>query len=84
MLPGKFQSNRLEADFGIYRQSSGGNYWISVEQIVSSMQLQRIKLFSRLSMLTGLESEWEFCCAYNIKDNEEDLELVITSFSEAS
>ena len=30
-LPGKIQSDRLEAEFGIYRGTSGGNYFISVE-----------------------------------------------------
>ena len=29
VLPGNFQSNRLEKEFRIYRQSSGGCYYIS-------------------------------------------------------
>ena len=45
VLPGKIQSDRVEAEFGIYRQSSGGNFLISAEQVISSLQLQRLKLF---------------------------------------
>ena len=33
VLPGKDQSDRIEAEFGIYRQSSGGNYCISTYQV---------------------------------------------------
>ena len=32
VLPGKDQSDRIEAEFGIYRQSSGGNYCRSTYQ----------------------------------------------------
>ena len=39
-----FQSDRLEGEFGIYRQQSGDNQYISVEQINNSLCLQRIKL----------------------------------------
>ena len=38
VIPGKIQSDRLEGEFGIYRGSSGGNYFISV---VSSLSTQR-------------------------------------------
>ena len=47
VLLGKLQSDRLKAKFGIYRQSSGGNYLISVEQVLS-LSLQRLKLFHKL------------------------------------
>ena len=46
--PGKIQSDRIEGEFGIYRQSAGGNYFISVEQVLSGLSLQRIKLFAKL------------------------------------
>ena len=52
VIPGKLQSDRLEAEFGIYRQSSGGNYLISVEQVLSSFNLQRLKLFHKLDIAT--------------------------------
>ena len=51
VLPGKFSSDRTEGEFGIYRQSSGGNFLIlSAEQVFSGLQLQRIKLFSKLDI----------------------------------
>ena len=45
VLPGKLPS-AVEKEFGIYRQSSGGNYFISAEQVISSLQLQRLRLFA--------------------------------------
>ena len=38
----------LPGEFGIYRQQSGGNYYISVDQVLSSLHLQRLKLFKKL------------------------------------
>ena len=45
---GKMQSDRLEGEFGVIRQLSGGNYWMSVEQIISSLTLRRMKLYHKL------------------------------------
>ena len=39
VLPGKLQSDRLEAEFGIIRDSSGGNFLIHAEQAINSLQL---------------------------------------------
>ena len=50
VLPGNFQSDRLEGEFGIYRQSAGGCYYISLQQIMNSLSLQRLKLFSKLDI----------------------------------
>ena len=33
MLPGKFQTDHLEARFGQYRQLSGDQYYISIKQV---------------------------------------------------
>ena len=35
VLTDHLQSDRIEAEFGIYRQQSGGNYNISVQQVVN-------------------------------------------------
>ena len=32
VLPGTIQSDRLEKEFSIYRQSCGGNYFVSYEE----------------------------------------------------
>ena len=50
VLPGKFSSDRIEGEFGICRQSSGGNYLISAEQVINSLRLQRIKLYNKLDI----------------------------------
>ena len=50
VLLGKIQSDRIEAEFGIYRGSSGGNYFLSTEQVVSSLSMQRLKLYNQLGI----------------------------------
>ena len=50
VLPGKYQSDRIEAEFGIYRQSSGENYCISTYQVYNGLKLQRIKLYHQLEI----------------------------------
>ena len=44
MLLGKFQSDVLESRFGWYRQMCGGNYFISVQQVLQNEQ--KIKAIS--------------------------------------
>ena len=43
VLPGKFLSDPIEARFGMYRQSNGGNFFMSVHQL-----LQAEKKFANL------------------------------------
>ena len=50
VLSGTMQSDRLEAEFGIYRQLNGGNFYMSSEQIKNSLKLQIIKIFDRLDI----------------------------------
>ena len=50
ILPGMFQSAFLEGEFGIYRQSSGGCYYILVQQMMNSLPLQRLKLLDKLEI----------------------------------
>lgn len=58
-----------------YRQLSGGNYFISVEQVVCSLQLQRLKLFTRLDVnATTINHLDGICCSAGLKD--EELELI--------
>ena len=45
VLPGTIQSDRLEKEFSFYRQSIGSNYLISFEEILNSLNLERLKLF---------------------------------------
>ena len=50
VMPGTIQSDRIEGEFGILRGSCGGNYYMSAEQVASALQLQRLKLFSKLEI----------------------------------
>ena len=47
---GKIQSDGLEGEYGVIRQLTGGNYHISVEQVISSVSLRRMKLYHKLEM----------------------------------
>ncbi|XP_064120459.1 uncharacterized protein LOC135225155 [Macrobrachium nipponense] len=68
ILPGKFQTDNLEARFSKYRQMSGGNYNISVRQIFESeKKLRMISLLKKELSLDGKpvklsqfdESKWD-------------------------
>lgn len=74
----------MEAEFGIYRQSNGGNYLISVEQVLSSLSLQRLKLFHNMDFETTNIDQVEDCCKENLLNNEDDFELIENCFEESS
>ncbi|XP_047146817.1 uncharacterized protein LOC124819347 isoform X1 [Hydra vulgaris] len=88
VLPGIFQTDRLEGEFGIYRffyarQLCGGKYHVSVEEVKNSLRLQRLKLFSKLdamgvaiSQCSIIQSE---CCQLDL--NEDDISYLDTSVS---
>ena len=83
-LPGKISSDRTEGEFGIYRQSSGGNFLVYAEQVFNGLHLQRIKLYSKLDIHTDGENVDNDCCVVDIIDSEHDLELVEQCFEKAS
>ena len=72
VLPGEFQSDPIEGEFGIYRQQSGGNFYISVDQVLSSLHLQRLKLFKKLSIEPTNVHEKEQCCETPLDETELD------------
>ena len=84
VLPGKIQSDRLEAEFGIYRSSSGSNYFISVEQVVNSLSMRRLKLYNKLDIEQPDNISLATYCTYDISRSDEDMELVEKSFAESS
>ena len=49
VLLGEFQTDLMDRDFGIYRQQSGGNFYIPSDQVLFSLHLQRLKLLKKLS-----------------------------------
>ena len=70
ILLGDFQSDRLEGEFGVYRQSCCGNYYISFEQVRNALCLMhRIKLFDSLNITHVAEHSTDNCC---IQPSNED------------
>ena len=70
VLTGHIQSDRLEAEFGIYRQQSGGNYNISVQQVINSLRVQRIDLFNKLDAKGSNVHLANNCCKQNLTPAE--------------
>ena len=56
---------------------------MSAEQVASVLQLQRLKLFSKLDIQLE-NTNGNICCNYSLADSEEDLELVENCFEAAS
>ena len=70
VMLGQLQSDRIEGEFGIYRQSAGGNYHISFDQVLNGLRLQRLKLFKKLNFeLSSLHTEDE-CCTSDFTEQE--------------
>lgn len=70
VLFGMFQTDKVESEFGIYRQLSGGNYFISYEQILSSAHLRRLELFSKLDIDDLPMNSTPHCCNSEFSDQE--------------
>ena len=81
---GHFQSGPTEGEFGVFRQDSGGNFYISYEQIISSMTLRRIKLFDKLDMPSSNDHFNDECCNRDLTDKEIDVLDKIPSSSDLS
>ena len=56
---------------------------MSAEQVASALQLQRLKLFSKLEIQLN-DTNDNICCNYALVDSEEDLELVEKCFEATS
>ena len=57
-------------------------FFISTEQISNALALQRLKLFSQLDIQSTNVAE--NCCEFDIRESEEDLDLIVKAFDEAS
>ena len=82
VLTGQLQSDRLEAEFGIYRQQSGGNYNISVQQVINSLGMQRLKLSSKLDFDQSDAHLTNDCCKQNL--NSEEIDCLDSCFESSS
>lgn len=82
VLLGELQSDRLEAEFGIYRQQSGGNFHISVQQALNSSKLQQLKLYNKLEIPAKISHCKQECCTQEL--SEEYLDNLNNCFSNSS
>lgn len=83
VLLGKYQSDRIEGEFGKWRQMVGGNYFISVEQIQHCLNLCHLKLFHDLEVGAG-NDQLEDCCLLVLDNSDPDLDLVVNCFVQCS
>jgi hypothetical protein len=86
ILLGQFQSDDLEGEFGVFRQMSGGCYYISVEQVLCSARLRRMKLLTYANCLDVVPHDLSDCCTTNVSEEEwtllDDCVEMIDSISE--
>ena len=73
VLTVELQSDRLEGEFGIYRQSSWGNYHISALQVFDRLSFQWLKLFHKLDIQKQSVHVTGQCCSVALTDEELDL-----------
>ena len=57
---------------------------ISVEQVISSVSLRRLKLYNKLGLEDVVDADRRECCKGTFGDRDEDLELVDDCFENAS
>lgn len=84
VLLGKFSSNRIEAEFGLCRPSRRGTYLIGAKQVINSVKLQRLKLYSKLDVDSFECCIIDDCCTIDLKESEVDLDLIDNCFADAS
>ena len=82
VLMGEFQSDRIEAEFGIYRQQNGGDFHISVQQVLNSSKLQQLKLYKNLDIPSHSSHREQACCSHDL--STDDLDDIDNCFSNSS
>ena len=73
VLTAKFQSDDLEGEFGVYRQLSGGTYFVGVEQVLSSANIRAKKFLVDLESCEAPHHIERSCCSDPITAAELDL-----------
>lgn len=67
-----YQSDRLEGEFGAFRQLNGGNYYMSADHVHNALKLQRIKLFAKIDTLDIVWHTERSCCSQPLTEDELD------------
>ena len=73
ILTAKFQSDDLEGEFGVYRQLSGGVYFVGVEQVLNSANVRTRQFINNLGQIDILTHKTQACCQTPITEHELDL-----------
>ena len=60
----------MERDFGIYRQQSGANFNLPVDQVLFILHLQRLKLLMKLSKEPTNVPKEDPCCETSLDEIE--------------
>ena len=63
------QSDRIEGEFGIYRQLSERNYHNSIQLVLNSLTFQRLRLFNVLNLEESSAHQVDFCVK-NLEEHE--------------
>ena len=61
-----------------------GCYLISIEQVISSLNLRRLKLNKKLGLEDAVDTDKSECCKGNLDDRDEDIEFLEACFDNAS
>ena len=81
----EFQNDRTEGEFRIHRQFSGGNYHISVQQMLTSLTIQRLKLFNVLNLKQNSSHHHDSCSTESLGEHEAGaLNKLIEKFSKVN
>lgn len=72
VLTAKFQSDDLEGEFGVYRQLSGGTYFVGVEQILNSANIRAKRLLTDLEKVDASHHIKRSCCTALVTSEELD------------
>lgn len=79
------QSDCIEGEFGAIRQMSGGNYYVSLEQVVCSAKLRRMKFFTLLETEEKYRHKEAPSCSTELTDEElETVDLCPVKLAELS
>ena len=70
--------------FWFKMRTLGGNYFISTEQVLSSLSMQRLKLYNKLDIQQSEDANITACCSQDLASSDADLQLIDNCYMESS
>ena len=80
ILLSKFQTDNLEGRFGLYRQLSGCNYLVLVQEVFQSERKLKIKGLLRLYTSKGVIPISDFIASFSERNKNQQDEVFIEKF----